>query len=140
MNLFKKFFFGTKIWGIYASKAGCLQPCSFFIITDQYSRQGWVIFAIIDHCKIHRSKLSSNVALGAPLNFKYFLINIKLPKCLKCGQCILLWQYWIKIWTELRSMLGKFENKDQEILVLNLWRQNLHLLAYKLHTLTDYRL
>ena len=33
--------------------------------------------------------------------------------------------------------LDKFENKDQEILVSNLWRQNLHhKLAYKLYTLT----
>ena len=71
LNLFTKFIFWGKIWGIYVSKAGCLQSCSFFIITDQYSRQGWAIFALIDHCKIHRSKQSSNVALGAALNFKY---------------------------------------------------------------------
>ena len=46
-NFFQNSFLG-KIRGICASKEGYLQPCSFFIITDQYSRKVWVIFALID--------------------------------------------------------------------------------------------
>jgi hypothetical protein len=141
LNLFSKILFWGKIWDVHASKAECLQPYSFFIINDQYSRQVWVILALIeDHCKIHRLNQSSSVALGVPLNFKYFLINIKLPKCLKCGQCILLWQYWIKIRTELRSMTWKvWEERSRDLGVKSL-RTKPSSEAYKLHTVRDYRL
>ena len=137
MNLFTKFIFWGKIWGIYVSKAGCLQSCSFFIITDQYSRQGWAIFALIDHCKIHRSKQSSNVALGSPLNFKYFLINIKLPNVWSVANVYCYDNIESRFGQSWDQWFGKFEKKDQEILVsLNTKHPSL---SYKLHTLRDYR-
>ena len=54
-------------------RKGIVSLALFFIISDQYSRQGWAFFALFDHCKIHHSDhldQSSDIALGTPLNFK----------------------------------------------------------------------
>jgi len=89
-------------------------------------KSGLFLHLLMDHCKIHRLNQSSSVALGAPLNFKYFLINIKLPNVWSVANVYCYDNIESRFGQSWDQWLEKFEKRDQEILVSNLWGQNLH--------------
>ena len=133
LNLFSKFLFGVKFETFMPPRQGVFSLTLFSLsMISIQGKSGLFLHLLMDHCKIHRLNQSSSVALGAPLNFKYFLINIKLPNVWSVANVYCYDNIESRFGQSWDLWLEKFENKDQENLVSNLWRQNLHhKLAYE---------
>ena len=142
LNLFSKILFWGKIWDVHASKAGCLiQPYSFFIINDHWS----VFKASLGYFCIYWSIIAKFTAQTKAQALLLVLLWISSISSLTLSYQNVWSVANVYCYDNIESRFGqswdlwldKFENKDQEILVSNLWRQNHHhKLAYKLYTLT----